>query len=175
MRNQRTALRVGAIVVMSLLAVGSVAAAGHPGRQPQPRIMANGFHAMDPRPGFMPLGIGTPKSIAMVESWVTSDLVTDDYTTFPFWYDDENISIFLAFYTAKGTPVNITILVKDETGATVFNGTDSETFPADTLVGGTIPVGTLPVGAYKVMVKVKQGTKSVGQQYWLLVYADPGT
>lgn len=174
MRNERTALRIGAFVALSLLAVGSVIAAGRPGRLPQPRITEHGFHAIDPTPGLMPLGIGKPTSIAMVESWVTSDLVADDYTTFPFWYDTEYISIFLAFYTAKGTPVKITILIKDQSGATVYTGQDEETFDPETLVGGTIPVGNLVPGAYKVLVKIKQGVTTVGQQYWLLVYADPG-
>jgi hypothetical protein len=173
MKNQRTALRIGAAAMLSLFVAGAALAA--PGRLPQPRITQHGFHAMDPRPGLMPLGIGKPTSLAMVESWVTSDLVSDDYTTFPFWYDSEYISIFLAFFTAKSTDVKISIQIKDQTGTTVFSGQDVEAFDPETLVGGTIPVGTLVPGAYKVLVKLKQGATTVGQQYWLLVYADPGS
>jgi len=174
MRYERSALRAGALAAIFLLAVGTVLAAP-PNRLPQPRLTEHGFHVLDPRPGVMPLGIGTPNSLAMVESWVTSDLVTDDYTTYPYWYDSENISIFLAFYVVKSQNVSITIQVKDQSGATVFTGTDTELFDPASLIGGTVPVGTLTQGAYKVLVKVKQGTKSVGQQYWMLVYPDPGT
>lgn len=174
MRYERSTLRLGAIAVLSLLAVGTVLAAPQ-GRMPMPRITEHGFHKLEPTPGLMPLGIGKPNGLAMVESWVTSDLVTDDYTTYPFWYDSENISIFLAFYTAKSLNTSITIQIKDESGATVFNGADTEVFDADSLIGGTVPVGPLVPGGYKVMVKVKQGAKSVGQQFWMLVYADPGT
>ena len=173
MRYERSALRLGALAMLSLLAVGTLLAA--PGRQPLPRITEHGFHTLEPRPGFLPLGIGKPNGLAFIESWVTSDLVTDDYTTYPFWYDSENISIFLAFYTVKSANTTISIVIKDESGATVYSGADSEVFDPDSLIGGTVPVGTLVPGAYKVLVKIKQGTKSVGQQYWMLVYADPGT
>jgi len=173
MRYERNALRLGALAVMTLLGVGTVLAA--PGRLPQPRITEHGFHAIDARPGVMPLGIGKPNSLAMVESWVTSDLVADDYSTYPFWYDTENISIFLAFYTVKSANTVITIQIKDESGATVYNANDTEVFDPESLIGGTVPVGTLAAGSYKVLVKIKQGTKSIGQQYWMLVYPDPGT
>src|SRR4029434_11106116 len=155
MRDQRIALRIGAVAVLSLFVVGSVLAEGRLGRLAQPRIMEPGFHVMDPRPGLMPLGIGKPNSIAMIDSWVTSDLVPDDYTTFPFWYDTENISIYLAFYNAKAQTVKIFLDIKSESGATVYTGQDEEAFDADTVIGGAIPVGLFAVGAYKVTVKLK--------------------
>ena len=172
MRYERRALRLGAMAALTLLAAGTVLAA--PGRLPQPRITEHGFHTLSPRPDVLPLGIGKPSGLAMVESWVTSDLVADEFTTFPFWYDTESISIFLAFYNTKSVNTNITVQVKDESGATVSNQVDTEIFDPDSLIGGTIDVGLLSPGAYKVIVKIKQGTKSVGQQYWMLVYADPG-
>jgi len=175
MRNQRTALRIGAVVMLSLLAAGSVLAAGLPGRLPQPRITEPGFHALAPRPGLMPLGIGKPNSIALLDSWVTSDLVPDDYTTFPFWYDSESISIYLAFYNAKEQSVKITLDIRDLSGHVVFTGQDEEVWDADTVIGGSIPVGNFAVGQYKVTVKMKVGSKVLGQQYWMFVYPDPGT
>jgi len=173
MRYERSMLRLGALAMLSLLAVGTVLAA--PGRLALPRITEPGFHTLDPRPGLLPLGIGKPNGLAFIESWVTSDLVTDDYTTYPFWYDSENISIFLAFFTVKTVNTSISIQIKNESGETVYSGADSEVFDPPGLIGGTVPVGMLVEGNYKVMVKIKQGTKTVGQQYWMFVYADPGT
>ena len=173
MRYERSTLRVGAFAVLALLAVGTVLAAP-PGRLAQPRITKHGFYKMDPTPGLMPLGIGKPASLAHVEAWVTSDLVVDDFSTYPFWYDSENLEIFLAFYNVRSVNTNIQVQIKDESGATVFNGTDSDIFEPDAIIGGTVEVGTLTPGAYKVIVKIKQGTKVVGQQFWMLVFADPG-
>src|SRR4029450_3806165 len=117
----------------------------------------------------MALGIGKPKGLAMVGSWVTSDQVPDipdTYYTRPFWGDDEQLMVTLAYYIANPEiRYSLSVHIEDSRGVPVFRfatprlgGNSAGLLVTTVLVApgrpGS-PPGPLPAGAYQVTVMIK--------------------
>lgn len=130
------------------------------------------------------LSIGKANTFSVLGCWVTSDLLvcsetcTDpsDYLTDIIWFDDETISLIGSFYTLTDKDINMTVQVKSSSGTVVFEDTFAARPPIlepDTFnfVKFTIP-DFLPADAYKVIFKMKQGSKSIGQQFFFNVFQD---
>ena len=137
---------------------------------PRPIERVRGYSTIDSKGSVLPLGIGTPKSFAMGDTWVTSNMLDSDYVTDVLWYDNEILSVFGGFYTASSQDVTTFLQVKSQAGAIVFSGTFSGTPVANSINYIVLEVGTYPAGAYKVIMRFKQGSKVVGQQYWIGVF-----
>jgi hypothetical protein len=189
MEHNRTVVRLVGAVLLFALATGPILAAGAPDRLEEPRQTAGqpGVHVTTLPTDVMALGIGKPTRLALVESWVSpyQDEETlggpDTYLTRPFWWDDELLSIFVA-YSIVNPEIGYTLSVqiKDSRNVPVFSyeGTFAPGQAGLLLTSVVVtpgppasPPSALPAGAYHVTVKIKQRDTSVGQRYWLIVFS----
>jgi hypothetical protein len=159
-------------VILTLCFATAVAADGTRPRLETPRhvIREHALRSIQPQGQVMPLGIGNAHSFAMGDTWITSDQLTDDYSTDIAFYTDENLAVFLWFYSLTDKNVTISIQVKDSSGTTVFTDGFTVTPGADAINYTVLDLGMYTEGPYKIIVKVKQGSKIIGQQHWFAVF-----
>lgn len=115
------------------------------------------------------LGAGKPGKLLMLDSWITSDYMPDDAMTAELWYDLETLTIIAGFYSQTSANVTATVDVMSDTGPRIF--TQSFTgapYAAHTNITA-LSLGALPAGYYRIRFKLKQGTASIGQQFWIHV------
>ena len=120
---------------------------------------------------FIPLALGPgafPR-LAMMSSWVTSDIAGEPFETALMWPDDEELSVVALFFTNKTRSVEARVTVKDAGGALVFDDTLVDDPEPGSINGVVVPVGSLSQGAYRVKVRVNQGKKGVGAAYFIAV------
>ena len=91
-QKKKTALAVAVIVALGA-ATAVLAGAGQP-RLQTPRLIVRepGLHRLEvPTGTVLPLGIGKPNSLAMGDTWITSDQLLSDYSTDIAWYNTETL------------------------------------------------------------------------------------
>src|SRR6185295_4197164 len=99
-----------------------------------------------------------------------------DFSTDLLWFDNEVLTVIGGFYATRPNDVTTTVQIKNQSGTVVF----ADSFAAPPFVGeinyASLDIGMLPSGTggnaagYKVIVKFKQGTKVIGQQFWIPVF-----
>jgi hypothetical protein len=112
---------------------------------------------------------GKPSKLAMVDAWITSDLLPDDFSTDVIWFSNESLTLLAYFFTPIDKTVKATFILQDQSGATILNDVFSFTPDPGFVQGVLYDIGPLPVDAYRATIKYKQGKKTVGQQIWMLV------
>lgn len=169
-----------ALVVLAVLSVTSTLAGPRPQTQKTiPRVRE--FISVPAMKTTAGIGIGRPTTFSATHSWLTSDALSDpndpnDFITDVVWFDTEMLTVLGGFYSLNTRETTVSVQIKNASGAVQFeDGFSSVLKDPDSIYLTAFDIGDLTPGAYKVIFKAKQGTKSVGQQYWINVFADvPG-
>lgn len=166
-------LRIASVLMLASCIASSAFAVKSP---ESPRILGHGMQIVkapsDVR--VAPILSGNPAGLAMFGTWVTSDWEADPWTTNTLWYDEENLVVYWCFMTTKAPNVGASILVKNQSGAEVYR--NSGEFEITTNEVWNIydeGIGMLPPGNYKIIVKIRQGTRVVGNTYWIQTITTP--
>jgi hypothetical protein len=166
-------LKITVAAVAATCLASSTFAAKSPRSQPIPQ---HGFQKIT-RPavsGSIAAAIGNPAKFAGCDNWITSNYEADDFTTNTFWCDFETFTPVLSYYTTKLKPIKVAIKIKNQAGAVVFQDQGVIDITEGDLgvveyVADYNAVPPQPAGFYKVIGKLTQGTKVVGQSYWIQV------
>jgi len=167
MRAGETMIRTLMVVAIASWVVGNVMAGTPrlgdqgPGIHPLPKTTED----------LAPLSGGKPFGLAGLGSWVTSDAKPSQFTTDWIWCETENLQVYQVFTVMGSTKVKATVRVTHQDGTLA----DSAVYTLDPepdryyFVEYSSPSFSLAPGIYKITVKVAQGQKTIGSQYWLLV------
>lgn len=115
------------------------------------------------------MSVGKPPALSWYGSWITSDYAPDAFSTYFFWCDVESTAVVASFFSPSAANASGTVKVYNAAGTVVFTDEASGSPEGPSVYAAVI--GKLPVGNYKVVIKVKQGKKSIGDQFWMSVYA----
>lgn len=119
------------------------------------------------------LSVGKPGKILMLDAWITSDYMPDDWTTAIVWYDIENLAVVGSFFAQSSAEVTASVNVVSDRGTPVAAQSFSASpFPAHSN-RTSFTLGALPVGYYRVRFRVKQGSRTIGQEFWIQVEPTP--
>ena len=165
---------MGKAAIASILAVCTLTGASAVQRleAPRPLPTVRAYRTL-PAGTVAPIGIGTPSNFAMGDTWIVSNLLPDEFSTDIVWYDSETLGIFAAFYSSTSKETATILQVKNQAGAIVAEGSFSDPAIAGAINYLVMGIGVLPAAPYKVILKFKQGTKVIGQQYWIGVFPTP--
>lgn len=122
-----------------------------------------------PAPQIQALAMGKPTTLSALSSWVTSDMMADDYATDAMWYDFEQIRIMGMFYSPRDRMVRATIRVTDMSNNVVEAGVAQFSPDPATVMYVSLDVGELPPGFYRAKVVYKQGNRTAGSEYWFTI------
>jgi hypothetical protein len=118
-----------------------------------------------------PLAVGAPTGLAMADVWVTINGINGDFHTDKTWCYVDELYVFGNFITPKPKNVTVSLDVKKADGTTAFHAEPFTAPPAPyQVLSHTFAIGRLETaGYYKIIYKVKQGKKVVGQSFWIQV------
>src|SRR5207249_6886523 len=128
--------------------------------------------AMTPAGGSVaPLGVGGSTSLRMCAAWASSDYEADTFSTNYLWCDFESLQVIAGFSTPVSRDVHALVVIKDSSGVVVYQAVGDLSIVPSVINYILADVGPLPAGFYKVISKIKQGDRVVGQSFWFQVTA----
>jgi len=122
-----------------------------------------------PAPQIQSLAMGKPTGLAALSSWVTSDMMADDYSTDAMWYDFEQIRVMGMFYSPRDRALRAAIRITDMNNDVVESGVAQFSPDPASVMYVSLDVGELAPGFYKAKVTYKQGNRAAGSEYWFTV------